>query len=98
MEGWTSKDLIKHFLSKIGYLDNAIFQPSKMKVVLNIQFNLGEDSSKKMEFAQGMAEITSGRKNFKRRTGIWLFTDTKTGKFAWSKINSNGEKYDLYEF
>ena len=69
-----------------------------MKVVFNIRFNLGKDKARKMEFAQGMAEITSGRKNFKRRTGIWLFTDTKTGKFAWSKISSNGEKCALYEF
>ena len=51
-----------------------------------------------MKFAQGMAEITHGYESYdkyKRGTGIWLFTDSKTGKLAWSKMTSDGE-YECY--
>ena len=37
---------------------------------------------KTMKFAKGMAKITSGNDDFERETGIWLFTQSKTGKLA----------------
>ena len=48
-----------------------------------------------MKFAQGMAKITFGRDNYKRSSGIWLFTDSKTGKLAWSKNVSDGENLSV---
>ena len=53
-------------------------------------FNPNLEPADKMRFAQRWANITSGEVNFKRATGVWLFTDSKTGKLAWLKINSNG--------
>ena len=49
-----------------------------------------------MKFARGLAAITSGKEDFKRSTGIWLFTNAKNGQLAWSKLTSNGEQYAAY--